>query len=97
MGSSPPDHGRLIRPDVIRLGVNAGPALTLDAFPAAALALAQTAAPRASHPPSREKLPVAGIGTARNYENPVDNLGAARCRLPEAAIRGCIETYYDAL
>jgi aryl-alcohol dehydrogenase-like predicted oxidoreductase len=69
--NSPVDRAVVTRRDAIKLGVGAGLALTLDGLPAVALALPQ-AAPLLERaiPSTGDKLPVVGIGTARNYENP---------------------------
>jgi aryl-alcohol dehydrogenase-like predicted oxidoreductase len=69
--ASPFDPAVLTRRDAIKLGVGAGLALTLEGFPAVALGLPQ-GAPLVERaiPSTGEKLPVVGIGTARNYENP---------------------------
>jgi aryl-alcohol dehydrogenase-like predicted oxidoreductase len=71
------DSGRLSRRDAIRIGVGAGVALTVGRYPAFAAATAESAAAAQSRglilrviPSSGEKIPVIGIGTARNYENP---------------------------
>src|ERR1041385_3057003 len=64
-------HKSLPRRDAIKIGLGAGLALTLDRLPAWALSPVQ-AGPLIERaiPSSGEKLPVVGIGTARNYENP---------------------------
>ena len=76
------DIGKLSRRDAIRIGVGAGVALTLDRYPALASTPAARPATTASAaaqnraltlrpiPSSGEKIPIVGIGTARNYENP---------------------------
>ena len=61
----------LSRRDALRVGVGAGVALTLDRLPAFALPAAQGASLiQRPIPSTGEKLPIIGIGTARNYENP---------------------------
>ena len=61
----------ITRRDALKAGVGAGLALTLDRFPAFAFPRSQ--APvliQRTIPSTGEKVPVVGIGTARNYENP---------------------------
>jgi len=69
------DSGRLSRRDAIKVGVGAGVALTLSRYPALAatppLSAAQTRGLTVRAIPSTgERIPIVGIGTARNYENP---------------------------
>src|SRR3990170_1032669 len=77
-----PDRSPLSRREALKIGVGAGLALTLDrlpAFAAPASPAAAAAAARSSQalplieraiPSSGERVPIVGIGTARNYENP---------------------------
>jgi aryl-alcohol dehydrogenase-like predicted oxidoreductase len=59
------------RRDALKIGVGAGLALTVDQFPALGLMPGQgTTLIQRTIPSSGEKLPIVGIGTARNYENP---------------------------
>jgi aryl-alcohol dehydrogenase-like predicted oxidoreductase len=59
------------RRDVLKLGVGAGIALAFDTRPLlAATARQGSALNQRAIPSSGEKLPIVGIGTARNYENP---------------------------
>src|SRR5262245_53391228 len=59
------------RRDAVKVGVGAGLALALDRLPAFALPPAQGGGLiQRAIPSSGEMLPVVGIGTARNYENP---------------------------
>lgn len=81
---SAPERTPLSRREALKISVGAGLALTLDRLPAFAATAASTApdtaeAASASQaapliqraiPSSGEKLPIVGIGTARNYENP---------------------------
>ena len=66
---------KLSRRDAIKIGVGAGVALTLDRHPAFAAApsifspQARALTMRAI-PSTGERIPIVGIGTARNYENP---------------------------
>jgi aryl-alcohol dehydrogenase-like predicted oxidoreductase len=74
------DSGKLSRRDAIRIGVGAGVALTFDRYSPLAAATptaATTAVPpqagaliQRAIPSSGEKVPIVGMGTARNYENP---------------------------
>ena len=68
--------GGVSRRDALRMGVGAGVALTLgrlDAFAAPALSIVPQQAGgliQRPIPSSGERLPIIGMGTARNYENP---------------------------
>src|ERR1017187_5212841 len=68
------------RRDALKVGVGAGLALTLDRLPAFAPTTLQCAPLiQPPIPPTGEKLPIVGIGTARNYENPsLDAIPALR-------------------
>ena len=69
------DSGKLSRRDAIKIGVGAGVALTLDRHHALA-AVPSMFSPQNHNltmrqiPSSGERVPIVGIGTARNYENP---------------------------
>lgn len=69
------DFAKLSRRDAIKVGVGAGVALTLDRHPAFA-AIPSMFSPQNRNltmrqiPSSGERVPIVGIGTARNYENP---------------------------
>ncbi|MCX5755583.1 MAG: aldo/keto reductase [Gemmatimonadetes bacterium] len=71
------DFNKLSRRDAIKVGVGAGFALALDRSPAWA-AIPPIFSPQGGRtglilraiPSTGERLPVVGIGTARNYENP---------------------------
>ena len=69
--ASPREAPKISRRDAVKIGVGAGLALTLDATPALGFAAAQeNGLTQRAIPSSGEKVPVIGIGTARNYENP---------------------------
>jgi aryl-alcohol dehydrogenase-like predicted oxidoreductase len=78
------------RRDALKVGVGAGLALTLDRLPAFALTTAQGASLiQRPIPSTGEKLPIVGIGTARNYENPSpDALPALRDVLRQFPLLG---------
>lgn len=66
---------KLSRRDVLKAGLGAGLAFSLDRFPALGLESTQgTALIQRAIPSSGEKVPVVGIGTARNYENPTPEM-----------------------
>ena len=66
----PDDSSPLSRRDVLRMGLGAGVALTLDRLPSFGFETRQGALIQRPIPSSGERLPIVGIGTARNYENP---------------------------
>jgi aryl-alcohol dehydrogenase-like predicted oxidoreductase len=75
------DDSRITRRDALKVGVTAGALLALDRLPAFALPpssrrAAQAALPLIERaiPSSGEKVPVIGMGTARNYERPTPDM-----------------------
>jgi aryl-alcohol dehydrogenase-like predicted oxidoreductase len=78
------------RRDALKVGVGAGLAITLDRLPAFALTAPQgTSLIQRAIPSMGEKLPIVGIGTARNYENPSpDALPALRDVLRQFPLLG---------
>ena len=66
-----PDESKLTRREAVKLGVGAGFALALDHGRACA-PVSRPGAPLIQRgiPSTGEMLPIVGIGTARNYENP---------------------------
>lgn len=78
------------RRDALKVGVGAGLAITLDRLPAFALTAPQgTSLIQRAIPSTGEKLPIVGIGTARNYENPSpDALPALRDVLRQFPLLG---------
>ena len=66
-----PDESKLTRREAVKLGVGAGFALALDHGRAGA-PVSRPGAPLIQRgiPSTGEMLPIVGIGTARNYENP---------------------------
>ena len=89
--SSRPDRSVITRRDALKLGVSAGLTLALDGLPAVALTAPQaTPLIERAIPSTGEKLPIVGVGTARNYENPAtaDALAPLREVLREFPQRG---------
>ncbi len=75
------DESKLTRRDALKVGVTAGAMLALDRLPAFALPvsprpLSQAALPLIERaiPSTGEKVPVIGMGTARNYERPTPDM-----------------------
>jgi aryl-alcohol dehydrogenase-like predicted oxidoreductase len=67
----PSDPGSLTRRDAIKIGLGAGVALGIMHLPDVARAAPQSGSLiQRPIPSSGERLPIVGIGTARNYENP---------------------------
>lgn len=70
------DNVRFTRRSVLKLGVGAGVALSLNRLPAFAAEPSFVVPPQVGGliqraiPSSGERLPIVGMGTARNYENP---------------------------
>ena len=75
------DDHNITRRDALKVGVTAGALLALDRLPAFALQPSSGAAGQAALPlieraipATGEKVPVIGMGTARNYENPTPDM-----------------------
>jgi aryl-alcohol dehydrogenase-like predicted oxidoreductase len=73
------DDAKITRRDALKVGVTAGALLTLDRLPAFALPAArsgQAVLPLIERaiPSTGEKVPVIGMGTARNYERPTPDM-----------------------
>jgi aryl-alcohol dehydrogenase-like predicted oxidoreductase len=76
-----PDDRNITRRDALKVGVTAGALLALDRVPAFALSPSWSTSGQAALPlieraiPSTgEKVPVIGMGTARNYERPTPDM-----------------------